>query len=195
MKIAIATLSNRGFSPKVVKSFMELECPHEKMFIMAGDGYTISENRNYIAIQAIKNNCDYVLSIDDDQIFPPDTLTRLLKHDVDIVACKINAKVFPIQHHVQLLDESHLTLQDRMMGKIETPEELFECKAIGTGVILIKTEVFKKIELPWFSTETHENGMTKMGEDYWFCRQARNAGYKIYCDPTLQIGHIGHYIY
>ncbi len=195
IRVAIAIPTNRGIKPKTVKSLLELDCPYEKHIVMAIEGYTISENRIYIAMQALKNNCTHIFSVDDDQIFPSNTLVQMLSHGKEIVGCDIKSRTLPPQSHVETFEMQELSLQDRLLGKTNLPKEFFECKAIGTGVILIDTEVFKKIEKPWFSTETYDFGMTKMGEDYWFCRQARNAGYKIYCDPTINVGHIGDYIY
>jgi len=50
-------------------------------------------------------------------------------------------------------------------------------------------------EQPLFWYDMHPNGMTKMSNDYWFCRQARKAGYDIWCDSTIELGHIGDYNY
>lgn len=195
IKIAIATLTNRGFKSQMVKSLMELDCPWEKHFVLAEGGYTISENRTYIAIQAMKHKCTHIFSVDDDQIFPPDTLKRLMAHGKEIVGCDIKSKVLPLQSHVEPFNMAELTMTQRLLGDTGLPKEFFECKNIGTGVILIKTEVFEKIEKPWFNMTTYPNGLTSMGEDYWFCGQARKAGYKIWCDPTIKIYHIGDYLY
>ena len=34
-----------------------------------------------------------------------------------------------------------------------------------------------------------------MGEDMTFCFRARQAGFKLYCDSRVKIGHIGQKIY
>jgi len=31
----------------------------------------------------------------------------------------------------------------------------------------------------------------KLGEDWYFCREAKKAGFKIYTDPKPKVGHIG----
>ena len=35
----------------------------------------------------------------------------------------------------------------------------------------------------------------EVGEGVYFCLKAKDAGYEIWCDPTMDIGHIGEYIY
>lgn len=195
IKIAIAVPTNRNIKSKTVKSLLELDCPFEKHVIIASEGYTISENRIYIAVQAMKNNCTHIFSVDDDMVFPPETLTKMIAHDKEVVGVVAHSRSLPPMPVVEFLDDEEKSTADRLLGKHDIPEELFEVKAVGGGVNLIKTEVFEKIEKPWYDTETHEFGMTKMGEDSWFCRQVRKAGITIYCDPTITIGHIGDYIF
>lgn len=195
MKIAIAVPTNRGIKAKTLKSLMELDCPHEKHIIVAMEGYTTAENRIYTAIQSLKNGCTHLFTVDDDMIFPPETLTKMLSHNKDIVGVVAHSRALPPLPVVEFLDDSELSTADKLLGRREIPTELFEAKAVGGGVLLIKTDVFNKIEKPWFGYETYDFGMTKMGEDSWFCNQASKAGFKIYVDPTITIGHIGDYIY
>ena len=55
--------------------------------------------------------------------------------------------------------------------------------------------VFKKLSHPWFFYEHDDKGNLTVGDDAWFCRKARKAGFKIYCDPTIEVGHVGEYTY
>jgi GT2 family glycosyltransferase len=52
-------------------------------------------------------------------------------------------------------------------------------------------EVFEKLEKPYFTLDESRPAM----EDVVICEKAREAGYDIWCDPTIKIGHIGTYIY
>ena len=190
MKIAIASLSNRGFKPETVRSLLELDCPYEKKIIMATQGYHIAENRNFIAIQAINSNCDYIFMVDDDMIFPSDTLERLLAHKKSIVGVAYHPRFEIDKDTHKPLDKTHIrTLKE------EGADKLFECEAVGTGVMLINTMILNEIAKPWFKISNHETGYTTMGEDWWFCEQAIKAGFKVWCDPTIEIGHIGQQIY
>ncbi len=190
MKIAITSLSNRGFRPETVKSLLELNCPYEKSVIIATQGYHIAENRNYIANKALKENCDYIFTVDDDMIFSPDTLERMLVHKKDIVGVAYHPRFEIDKDTHKPLDKTHIiTLKE------EGKNELFECEAVGTGVMLINTKIFYEIEKPWFQITNHETGYTTMGEDWWFCKQAKKAGFRIWCDPTIKVGHIGQQVF
>lgn len=187
IKIAIGMACNREIKPKTVESLLGLisyfYTDFDFYFVIAEEGYTISENRTYCVAQARQNNCDYLFFVDDDMTFPPDTLKRLIGHKKDIIGTVYHSRKLPLTPTVECLTGE--TIQ----------KELFRVKAVATGVMLINLDIFNKIDKPYFDTETHENGFTLMGEDSWFCRQAERKGIDIWCDPTIKIKHIGNYLY
>jgi len=188
IKICLGLLSNRGFKNKTVISLLKMvnESPEFDWFILESiNGYTIAENRNWLSAQAVKNDCDYLLMIDDDMIFPSNTAKVLVSRNKDIIGIPFHTKKFPVCITELIID-----------GSVKSETEANEVYAIGAGVILIKTDVFKKVSQPWFDVDKFENGMAKTGEDYWFCNKAYANGYKIYSEPTLKdLGHIGDYTY
>lgn len=196
-KILLGIPTNRLLQPQTVFSLLNLvkNSKHEIVVNIATQGYTISENRNYLVAQAIKLKCTHLFMVDDDMIFPENTLDQLLSHDKDIVGVVAHSRALPLMPVVEFFGDEELSTADRLLGRREIPEQLFSCKAVGGGVILIKTDVFNKVPRPWFGMEIFDTGMTKTGEDSFFCYAAKKAGYDIYCDPTLKIGHIGNYIY
>ena len=186
MKICLGIPTNRNVKAKTVLSLLEMVAAssHQFHFVCATEGYTVAENRTYIVAQAQKANCDFLLFVDDDMTFPPDTLERLLVHKKEIIGVNSHSRMLPLKTTVELPD-----------GVTEVPKELFEAKAVGAGVLLVDMKIFEKLEKPWFAFETYDFGMTRMGEDSWFCRQAGRAGYGVWCDPTLEIGHIGDFTF
>lgn len=198
IKICIGLLSNRGFKGKTVLSLLKMIAhspQYEYYFAFIDTGYTIAENRNYLAVQAIKNDCDYLFMSDDDMIFPQETLEVLISRQKDIIGVPFNVKVKQKEgekpekyKNITYIPEDELLTIDKTQP--------FEVIAIGCGVMLINTDVFKKLSQPFFGFDSYENGMTKVGEDSWFCYKATDNGYKIWAEPSLQdLGHIGDYIY
>lgn len=185
-KVILGVVTNRQVKAKTTQSLLELMAysKHEITPMVVTRGYTISENRNYLAVQVQNKMCDYLLFIDDDMVFPKETLDILLNHEKDIIGVASHQRKLPIVSTVEMLEK------DQPM-----PNELFECKAVGAGVLLIKTEVFRKLEGPWFNVKTNPLGLTLVGEDSWFCDKARENNFKVWCDPTIKIGHIGDYEY
>ncbi len=70
---------------------------------------------------------------------------------------------------------------------------------MGTGLLLIDLNVFtstlRKLKEPWFLFGRNKEGEVAIGEDQWFCGTARDAGYKVWIDPTIRVGHIGEYTF
>jgi hypothetical protein len=56
-------------------------------------------------------------------------------------------------------------------------------------------QVFDRIDTPWFFYEHNDEGDIVTGEDMWFCEQAKKAGYGIWCDPSVEIKHLGDFGY
>lgn len=54
----------------------------------------------------------------------------------------------------------------------------------GGGCMLIRTAVFDRIAEPWFAPE-HD-----FGTDIQLCRQVRAAGWEVWCDTSIEIGHL-----
>lgn len=202
-KITIAVPSNRGIRPKTAECIMRLIAHGGYDFhcIAPSEGYTIAENRNYIAYQAINNKSDYLLMIDDDMIFNEDLLDCLMENEKDICGVAYHSR--GSTDKIKIVPSGIMSIVETDKGKyinLETEtdpkyKDTFECYATGTGVILIKTEIFRKIPTPWFEFTYFENGKCKEGEDWNFCFKAKEAGYKIYCDPKPEIGHLGEQVF
>lgn len=195
MKIAVAIVTNRQIRPKTVLSLMDMmaHTEHEIVPIVATEGFTIAENRSYCTVQALNQKCDYLLFVDDDMIFPPDTIEKLLANNKPIVGVASNSRMIPLRPTVALMGDNG---EPVVVEKPEDiPKEPFKCYSIGMGVALIDLTIFNDLPKPWYKFT--ENGMGKVviGEDEWFCNQAKVKGYEIWCDPTLEIGHIGDFTY
>jgi len=180
LKICCGLPTNRKVKPKTAQSLLDLvaNSKYDYKIIVSTRGYNTSENRNYIAAQAVNSNCDYLFFIDDDMIFPPDTLDELLLCDKDIVGGVYMTKYEVQKPVVEFFDDKR-------------PDGLFKVKAIGTGCMLIKCDVFKKLPQPWFKYIWNKNGSIKISHDWIFCEDARNAGIEVWANNTLEIKHIG----
>ena len=151
-------------------------------------GTLIVNQRTDLAKQAVKMGASHILYLDDDMRFPADTLDRLLAHDKGVVAVNYPTRKFPIQP-VAFANDTDLT-------RVHTNADstgLEEVASVGMGVMLVKAEVFDKIGLPYFMIGYSAKNEEFTGEDIFFCRKARQAGYQIYIDHDLskEIKHTG----
>ena len=194
MNITIAVPTNRRIQPQTAECLMKLVAKggHDFHILVAEHGYTISENRNYIATQALNNESEYLLMIDDDMTFELETLEKLIANGKDICGVAYHPRSETGQI-TKYLDETHaVKLEETSDPKYKKP---FKCYATGTGIILVKCDVFRKIPRPWFDFEWFPTGQCKMGEDWYFCVKAGKSGIETWCDPTIKVGHIGDIIH
>lgn len=152
-------------------------------------GCLIHKNREILVEKALENNCTHVLFVDSDMLFDGDALDRLMERNKEIIGVPTHLRKFPLVSTMKNIDEFGNKLWE------EYPDGLIKCAGVGTGFMLINLEVFKNITHPWFFYESNDNGDLVCGEDMWFCRKARAAGYDIWADSTVNVGHIGDMIF
>jgi len=182
LAIGIPTLGTVDY--RFASSLMTLGIPENTKVVWL-PRVMIDFARNQIVRKVIEDP-DYeyesVLFLDDDMTIPPDVYFRLNEHNKDIVgvlAFKRRGDFAPCVY----------TKKDEQFFPI-IPKEFCEVNAIGSSVLLIKTEVFKKIKYPWFETFFDKEGK-HWSVDMDFSKKAEKAGLKIHCDPSIEIGHIG----
>ncbi len=61
--------------------------------------------------------------------------------------------------------------------------------SFGGGFLLIRRDVFEKIEFPWFEAHYDERGYS--GNDTSFCKKVKDAGFHPAVDFGLRVGHTG----
>lgn len=191
MKICIGVCTNRLIKSKTAQSVMNLvaHSKYDYEILVSTRGYNTSENRNWIATKAVNSGADYLFFVDDDMILPKDTLERLLEANKDIIGGVYLTK-YEVQAPVY-----------ELLPDTEAKDDIFEVAAIGTGAMLIKCDVFKKIPQNykgtkgWFNYIWNDNGSVAMSHDWLFCKNARELGFKIWAEPRLDIKHIGSFTF
>lgn len=184
MKILIGVPCGETIKSRTAFSLCNLKKP-EGTDIIFQMGVDIAHNRNNLAQMAIDGGYTHLLFVDADMIFSPDALERLLLVDKDIIGGAYNKRRLPRESTVSPIGSWDI-------GTL-IPTELFKCKSIGTGFLLIQTRVFEQLEYPYFDFKY--DGNKRYGEDVAFCELATQVGYDIWCDPTIGLGHIGDYQY
>lgn len=154
-------------------------------------GVLIDYNRNKSVNEALRLGASHLLFVDSDMAFPQDAVVTLASREKDIIGVPYNYKIpNKAWTTIKIMGEDGTFVQT---DKI--PTELFKAGAVGTGFMLIKTEIFKTIPKPWFFYKYIEEDDYTAGTDIYFCEKAREYGYDIWCDPTIPMKHIGDYAY
>ena len=86
-------------------------------------------------------------------------------------------------------------MNHEMVDGISKRKKPFTVDYTGVGWVLIKKGVFEHPEMkyPWFAPkmQVFESGAVQdmCGEDVSFCLDAMDAGFDIWCDPRIRVGH------
>lgn len=159
--------------------------PHIDFVFSAPPRMSIDRMRNMTAKVALQVNADYILFLDDDVITPPNLgLQHLLDCEADIAAGRVCVRGWPFDYMTFNATEED---PDGMYIAHELPKNgIVDCNAVGFSFALIKVDLIRRMEEPWFVTGTNNT------EDIYFCKRARtldpNIKIKTNCD--CQCGHI-----
>ena len=153
-------------------------------------GQSPANGRNVIIQQALDNNCTHIFFMDDDMVFPPDTLIKLIAHEKDIVSALYLGRGFP--HRPVFFDAACDNGYCKYYSLTSESKGLVKGVNCGLGAVLISTEVFKKLERPWVRLgEIEKDGWC---DDVVFFNRCREVGYDIYCDLDSPVGHLGNMV-
>lgn len=140
------------------------------------------EARNALAKMAVDEGFTHLMMIDSDHVFEKDLVHTLLLYNKDIVGVRAYRRAAP--HYPCIF------VKDKKMDEKEAMTFVDACDmglmvtdAVGFGAVLIRTDVLKKMTYPYFY-------FTKTGEDFNFCRDARELGFKVHVDTDIEIGHV-----
>lgn len=158
----------------------------------------VTRARNEMAGWFMKSSYERQMWIDADIQFEPDDVAKLWNMDADIAVAAYSMK---------LPDKPLSAWKNGKLVKLdECPNEPFEVDYAGTGFMMIKRTVYEWLESEvesyegpdgrvsaFYMTPIHDDGFES--EDYFFCRKAREVGFKVMMDPSIRLGHIGQYKY
>lgn len=192
----------------------------EKVYMESAASPSTDRNRNSLVGQ-MQEDSEFILQIDADMTFPPDTLERMLKTYATIFEKVQRPFVlsglgfmgappfFPAMFKaVKRNEDKDGTFfmpadpekndeYDGWVPMIEWPKEPFEVDAIGSFGFLIPFELFSVFKGygGWFNhhieMDADEPGkFLEIRHDLAFSMRVREAGYKIFVDPSIEFGHI-----
>jgi len=152
----------------------------------------IDTAREKLAEIALSLNAKYIFWVDTDVIPPTDVIQRLMRHKISFVSGLYARRYHPCWNEM-LVKAKNEKGED---GYISIPEggyekgSLVQCDAVGFGCVLMETDMLKDMEKPWFKWSEH-SAIRGNSEDFYFCRRAKQAGYKIWVDTSVVCRHMG----
>jgi len=156
----------------------------------------LAKNRRELVEYFLSTDYEYIWWVDSDMKFPADACVRLLEHKVPIIGCNYRKRRFPnpifTSHRAASKEKS--VIDEGVCVELNDdspPTELVDI--MGHGCLLVSRKVYEDVGSPYYIIDYDKNKKLEIGEDIYFCQNARAKNYEIVCDNNLskEISHIG----
>lgn len=161
-----------------------------------------ARNRETLAEKAIDCGARYLFYLDDDTVCPNTTFKHLAYEIEKDPKIMVAGGIYCTKEAIP----NPLVFKTIGDGPFWTWKvgEVFDCAGLGTGCMMIKTEVFKHLPKPWFFEphETPTNEVATIGgqqvpvahrsgtDDLYFCKKVTDAGFRIIAHGGVLPVHI-----
>lgn len=169
----------------------------------------VSRSRSIAASAFLRSDCDVLLTIDSDIWFRAEDAVGLCEKAVghDIIGGLYMTRGLEKQPALMLPDEPVVFAANS--PPVEVP-------FISTGFEAVHRSVFERLAEPlplchmgwndrgedtsfWpfympFTIPWEGDGHMYLSEDWAFCQRAKDAGFKVWLDPSIRLGHYGTYL-
>lgn len=172
--------------PAAFKALWDMDKPCRCGFEFV-KGYVTDRARNEIAKKAL-NGYTHVFMVDSDVVVPKDALSNLLEGGDVVLGCYPRKNTSTGQS--ELFAEGDDFTDANNIPYASLGDGRFKIKGGGMGCALIATDVFRRLEYPWFDYVMYKGGNV-LSEDLDFCCKCRDAGITIEADARVRCGHIG----
>lgn len=208
LRILIAVPTFESIFPDTYQGIWDLDkcgCTAEFRFVR---GYDCATARNRIAQTALDGKYHYVLMVDNDVVLPKDALKNLLEDPVDVCLGYYSHRGERNEYNGRMNvfryenpNEWNFPYRNYSPESQWTAAELEELKAQGIkklrihgggmGCALIKVDVFRRTEYPWYDWVNRPDPNEPMlSEDLFFCERCLQAGIPVYTDTRVGCGHL-----
>lgn len=152
--------------------------------------------RNAIVEGALQSGCDYLLFLDDDHVIDwegvqgPSCRYGFVRSFLDHFERDEKLGIVGALYFHRGNQCRPVLMQEGKDGAYywirddEIKNGLQEVGVQGGGCMMLRMKMFDRIKSPWFEPEFD------LGTDIQICKKAREAGYKVACDTSVQIGHV-----
>lgn len=170
------------------ESLIGVRFPRNTRIIQAR-GANIAVNRNNITRAALDADATHILYVDDDQIFPPDTVDKLFAANKEVVSGLYLQRTAPFVPVMYDMEDERGWVGPQVLTPATTG--LQRVLATGAGCLLVRTSLFARMKDPWWRLGELEDGQEAWSDDIGFCRRARyEAGAEIWCQTDAIVGHL-----
>ncbi len=167
-------------------SLIGIEKPAGTVFLQC-KSMSVADNFNKIAREFLASTAKWLFLVNDDHVWSPNTLMKLLAHDVDVVTGLYVARTLPFMPVIFDRTTAEGLVIPRYLERGE--HGLVPIKAAGDGCLLIRRKVLEAIADPWWELGKPESD--KCCHDVLFSKKVADAGFQMYADLEVIVGHLG----
>jgi hypothetical protein len=193
----VMVMPTRGRVPaRVVECLLGLMSPMNqpfyRMFVSGMEvGAAYDEAIAAILAHDQLKNFKYVLSVEEDNLPAPDALLNLLDSIGDYAA--IGGLYFTKGEGGQPMAYGKPGQMPEYAPWLPPEDSVTQVNGIGMGFSLIKLDVFREMERPYFETLQRYDPYTggkAATQDLHFCGRIREMGHKVAVDTNVRVGHL-----
>lgn len=144
--------------------------------------------RTELAETFLRTDCTHILWLDDDNIPREDDLNILIEDDLPLVSGLYFRRAEPFEPIIMVKRPNGKGIERRPDIYRDGGDKPIKIHSTGMGFMLIKKQVIyevKRLESNMFDVRGG------IGEDIWFCTQVHGAGFEVWLDPRVEVGHLG----
>lgn len=190
----------------IVSAYSDFQIEHKDVY-----GFGIEAARNFLVEVFKLSNHDYMLFADSDASWAEGAIKRLADHNLPMVCGCMYTRDSAIpsptfgqfigihegKHYYKYAETAKVVVEhcwSKGVREVErndillpqSKNDLYNIDGCGMHFTLIRRDVIEALEPPYFIML----GKTGAGEDFYFCRKVREAGFPIYADLSVHTGHV-----
>lgn len=204
----LVVIPTRGMvNHRVVACWQNLIAPmNQKRAILFAAGDEVGQAYNRLIEMALSDpglrDWKYVLTLEDDNLVPPDAHVRLLESIEDGKWDAVGGVYFTkgdINMPMAYGDPDEfsrtgvLDFRPRDVREALASGQIMPVNGLAMGCTLWRMDLFRQLSAPWFVTvadHTPEKGAQCATQDLYFCERAKRAGKRFAVDLRVKVGHL-----
>lgn len=160
-----------------------------------------SVNSNYVKPLNGQVTYDKLFLIDSDIYWDVEDFIKLYRSDYNLISGVYlqsdSETTTLLKETAKNTDPTNTGYRTLSRDEILFHYEPFEVAGAGLGFMCIKAGVFETVERPWFEHRSVTKPISDtefivemLSEDISFIRKVKEAGFKVYADPDVKVGHV-----
>jgi hypothetical protein len=204
----VVVIPSRGMVPSaVISKWLGLVAPmNQKRAILFASGHEVGHAYNAMIEMILKHpelsKWKYLLTLEDDNLPPPDAHIRLLESiewgNYDAVSGLYFTKgehTMPMAYGdpAEFARTGVLDFRPRDVREAIAAQQIMPVNGIAMGCGLWRMQLFKDIPGPWYVTVNDVvpgKGIVGFTQDLYFCERACRSGKRFAVDMRVKVGHM-----